>query len=368
MQQTYKANNIFTGTEWIHEETIIIIHAGIINNIQTAKSLVPESVISLNDNLVIPAFIDLQIYGANKKLFSAHPTLEALADLYTYCAMGGAPLFQPTVATNKIEVFYKCIDSAREYRRQGGKGLIGLHLEGPWINEVKKGAHLKELIHPPTIDEAKDLLEYGKGVISMITLAPEVCSEEIIKLIQSYSVVVSAGHSNATYKQAMKGFDEGISAITHLYNAMSSLQHREPGMVGAAFRHLNVMASIIPDGYHVDFAAVAIAVEIMKERLFVITDAVTETTEGNYHHKLAGEKYEAGGILSGSALTMHKAFINLVKEVNVPIEEAIKMCSLYPATAMGIDDKFGRIAPGYSAQLLVLDKNDLSLLNVITTM
>jgi N-acetylglucosamine-6-phosphate deacetylase len=213
--------------------------------------------------------------------------------------------------------------------------------------------------------EVKSLLEYGKGVISMITLAPEVCSTEIIKLIQSYGIVVSAGHSNATYLQAMQSLDEGIPAITHLYNAMSPLQHRAPGLVGAALLHSSVKASIIPDGYHVDYAAVAIAVEMMKDRLFVITDAVTETDKGRYQHKKEGEKYEAGGILSGSALTMYKAFINLVREVKVPLGVAANMCSLYPARVMGLDNKYGEIAPGYAAQFLVLDK-DLNLLNVVT--
>jgi N-acetylglucosamine-6-phosphate deacetylase len=365
MQITYLADQIFTGSKWITEKTAITTEGGFITSMERVPHELPGEVINLDGKLLIPSFIDLQIYGANKKLFAVCPTVDALQDLHTYCAEGGAPLFQPTVATNKMEVFHACIDAVRAYWLQNGKGLIGLHLEGPWINEEKRGAHIKEWIHAPHIDEVKSLLEYGKGVISMITLAPEVCSVDVVKLIQSYGVVVSAGHSNATYRQAMESLDGGITTITHLYNAMSPLQHRAPGFVGAAFQHPSAKASIIPDGFHVDYAAVAIAVTMMKERLFVITDAVTETNTGRYQHKKEGDKYEAGGILSGSALTMFKAFTNLVREVKVPLGQAANMCGLYPARVMGLDNKYGEIAPGYAAQFLVLDK-DLNLLDVIS--
>lgn len=363
MERIYLANKIFTGVEWINEESSIITEGGVITCIKPGRAP-GQNIINLKEKIIVPAFIDLQIYGANKKLFAFYPTVNALNDLYDYCVKGGAILFQPTVATNKLEVFYKCIDAVREYWMQKGKGLIGLHLEGPWINAEKRGAHIKELIHPPTMQEAEALLEYGKGVISMITLAPEVCSPDIIKLIKSHGVIVSAGHSNINYEDAMKSFDNGISVITHLYNAMSPLQHRQPGLVGAAFLHPSVKASIIPDGHHVDFAAVRIAIAMLKERLFAITDAVTETVEGEYKHQRRGEKYEANGILSGSALTMHKAFSKLVKETGVPVEQACNMCSLTPAKVMGLDKFYGKIAPGYTAQFLVLDKS-LSLLDVV---
>ena len=160
--------------------------------------------------------------------------------------------------------------------------------------------------HGPYLNMAKD-------VIKIITLAPEVCSQEVIDLILSYNVIISAGHSNASYTEAINSFTKGITAVTHLYNAMSPLQHRAPGLVGAAMDNKKVMASIIPDGHHVDYAAIRIAKEVMKERLFIITDAVTETTEGYYPHHLEGSKYVSNNILSGSALTMNKAVQNLVE-------------------------------------------------------
>ena len=362
MQTTYTANKIFTGEEWLTNSTIIV-EGGMVKEIKTVDKKEATPAKNPAYDIIVPAFIDLQIYGAAKKLFAVYPTTEALQLLYNYCKDGGAPMFQPTVATNTPEVFYACIDAVKEYWKSGGKGVLGLHLEGPWINPVKRGAHIENLIHAPSIEEVKEMLAYGKGVISMITIAPEVCSEEVIDLIQSNKIVISAGHSNATFEQATKAFEK-IKAVTHLYNAMSPLQHRSPGLVGATFTHPEVKSSIIPDGYHVDFAAVTIASKLMKGRLFAITDAVTETAEGAYPHQLAGDKYESNNILSGSALTMHKAFYNLVKHAGVEMEEALKMCSLYPAQVMGMDDDYGRIAPGSAAQFVVLN-NSLELVDVI---
>ena len=366
MQQNYSAQRIFTGEKWI-EDAVIIAEDGIVIEIlpkeKTGAFIQP---IDFGDALIVPAFIDLQIYGANKKLLAVYPTVDALHDLYEYCKKGGAVLFQPTLATNTPDVFYRGIDAVRQYWKQEKKGIIGLHLEGPWLNPEKRGAHPKELIHAPSVKEVGELLEYGKGVISMITIAPEVCSAEVIEMIQSYGIIISAGHSNASYDEAMTAFNNGISSVTHLYNAMSGLQHRAPGLVGAAFIHDTVKASIIPDGQHVDYPAIKIAIQLMGERLFVITDAVTETSEGYYHHHFENDKYSAGGILSGSALTMHQAFLNLVQHVNIPEEEAIKMCSFYPAQLMGLAGQYGKIAPGYTAQFLVLD-SQLNLKELITS-
>ena len=357
-------DRIFTGTEWI-EGGAVVMEKGVVQAIVPLDNIEDGIEQQRLEGWLAPAFIDIQIYGAHARLLAVYPDAETLKLTYEYCRAGGATLYQPTVATNTLDVFYRCIDAVRAYWAAGGEGVWGLHLEGPWISEAKRGAHIKELIHPPTLEEARALLEYGKGVVTMITLAPEVCPREVVELIQSYGVVISAGHSNATFGQAMEAFDGGIPAITHLYNAMSSLQHREPGMVGAAFLHPRVKASIIPDGYHVDFEAIRIAKRQMGERLFVITDAVTETTTGHYQHYLAGDKYESAGTLSGSSLTIYKCFKNLVEKVGVEVDEALRMCAFYPAQVLGCADTRGKIAPGYAAQFVVLD-NQLTLVDTLT--
>ena len=253
-RKIYTSNRIFTGENWLDDHAIIV-EEGIIHSVVPCSSLTSSERIEAFDKaILVPAFIDLQIYGAYGKLLAVFPEVDSLTRLIEYCNKGGTAFCLPTVATNTKEVFYKSIDAVRMYWEKGGKGILGLHIEGPWISSEKRGAHIKDLIHSPFKKEVNELLEYGKGIIKMITLASEVCDKEIIELILSHDIVVSAGHSNATYDEAMKGFENGITAVTHLYNAMSPLQHREPGLVGATFDHSSVMASIIPDGHHVDYS------------------------------------------------------------------------------------------------------------------
>ena len=350
---TYIADRIFTGEAWLNNHAVVVEN-NVIKELIPLSSLSSSSHVQQFDNCFIaPAFIDLQIYGANGKLLAVYPEEDSLIKLKDHCEKGGAAFCLPTVATITKEVVYKCIDAVKNYWGKGGEGILGLHLEGPWINPIKRGAHIESIIHPPTIKEAEELLNYGQGVIRMITLAPEVCSRGVIDLILSHNIIISAGHSNATYAEAKTGFSNGITAVTHLYNAMSPLQHRQPGLVGAAMDDNVVMASIIPDGHHVDYAAIRIAKQIMKERLFVITDAVTVTREGYYQHQQVGDKFEAGNILSGSALTMAKAVQNLVNFVDIELGEALRMCSLYPAKILGMKEH-GKIAKGYNARMVVM--------------
>lgn len=359
--QIFSAEKIFTGNEWLTGHAIVVKNGKVEALVSDSEV---ESTKHFDDCFIAPSFIDIQVYGAAKKLLAVYPEASTLQLMHEDFISKGTCLFLPTLATNTIELFKKGIDAVSAYWKEGGKGVYGLHFEGPWINEVKKGAHVKEWIHSPTIEEVKDLLAYGKDVIKMITIAPEVCSNEVIDYLLSHNIILSAGHSNATYDEAMKGFDKGISTATHLYNAMSSLQHRQPGMVGGIFNHPTAKSSVIPDGYHVDYAAISIAKKIMGKCLFAITDAVTETNDGPYQHQLAGDKYECNGVLSGSALSMHKAFKNLVEHAGIEVEEALRMCSLYPAQVLNCDDRYGKIAPQAEGQFIVLDQ-ELEIAEVI---
>lgn len=364
MMKAYIAERIFTGNEWLTDHAVLVEQNHVHAIVPKEKLNNEFEIIDFKDCILSPAFIDIQLYGAYGKLLSVYPETDTLKKIVDYCVSGGATLCLPTVATNSIDVFKKSIDAIKAYWQSGGKGVYGLHIEGPWINKEKRGAHIEAFIHSPAMQEVEELLQYGKGVIKMITLAPEVCSKEVIDLILQHDIIISAGHSNATYHEATKGFNYGITAATHLYNAMSPLQHREPGMVGAIFNHPSVMCSVIPDGYHVDFAAIAIAKKIMGERLFAITDAVTETGEGPYQHMKEGDKYVCGNTLSGSALTMQKAFENLVNNVGIEMGEALRMCSLYPAKVLKQEKLFGKIAPGSAAQFIIINKQ-LKLVQVI---
>ena len=360
MQTIFTADKIFTGSDWLPDHAIVT-EDELIVDVLPKVSLAHELVIKKHSPIMAPSFIDVQIYGASGKLFATYPTVDSLQKLYEHCVAGGTHYCMPTAATNTMEVFYKCIDAIKKYWEEKGKGILGLHIEGPWINKLKRGAHIESLIHSPALDEVKELLAYGKGVIKIITLAPEVCSKEIIDLILANDIIISAGHSNATFSDATNAFDNGIEAATHLFNAMSPLHHREPGLPGAIMQHHSVMCSIIPDGFHVDFEMISIAKKIMDERLFIITDAVTETDEGLYPHQLVGDKYESNGILSGSALTMAKGVKNLVDICGIELTEALRMASLYPARLLGMTDHLGMIKKGYSADIIFLD-DDLNII------
>ena len=364
-KKAYTAGTVYTGTDKLRHHAVLTTDGHI-------DALVPAIAVSEeyevksfgNQAIIAPAFVDLQLYGANNRLLSVYPDAQTVSDIVQYSKSGGAAWCLPTVATNTYEVIFKCIDAIRDYWQQGGKGALGLHVEGPWISMEKRGAHNPDWIFSPTLEQVEELIEYGRNVIKIITLAPEVCTPDILEYIQLQKIIVSAGHSNATYEQAIETFNTtGVATVTHLYNAMSPMQHRAPGLVGAVLDHPLVKAAIIPDGHHVDYAAIRIAKKILNERLFAITDAVTTTTEGYYKHQFAGDKYTSNGILSGSALTMHKAFINLVVYAGVKVDEALRMCSLHPARIIKHSDEIALLKNGYPASMVVLDKA----LNLVAT-
>jgi N-acetylglucosamine-6-phosphate deacetylase len=354
----YTAKEILTGTA-------ILISDGIIQGFVYDTDIPDDyEVRDLGGRNLAPAFIDLQIYGANGFLFSESPTTEAIEATKNYCLQGGASKFLLTVSTNSWEVVSRCLNAAKQYLAAGGKNLTGLHLEGPWINAEKRGAHQQQYIHSPTMEEAKKIVDAAEGVVKMITLAPERAEETIIDYLQNNGIVVSAGHSNATYQQAMRGFEK-IKVATHLFNAMSQLQSREPGMVGAIYNHPSVCCSLVADGVHVDYAAIRISKKILGERLFLITDAVAETSTGPYRHVFKDDRYVLpSGTLSGSALTMMKAVKNCVQHAGIDLDEALRMASLYPARVLGIEDRAGLIQKNYEASFVVFDE-ELNVIDVI---
>jgi N-acetylglucosamine-6-phosphate deacetylase len=346
----FNSNEIVTGKA-------VLISNGVIEAV-VEETAIPANYerINLQQQLLAPAFIDLQIYGGNGFLFSQALSIEALQATYEYCRAGGATHFLITIATNTDAVFFKSLEVANQYLQQGGKGLAGVHLEGPYINPDKRGAHVLDCIKQPTPTEVAAFLQAGKGLIKMMTLAPEQCDIAIIKQLHDAGVVVSAGHSNASYEQATKSFEQ-ITTCTHLFNAMSPLQHRAPGMVGAIYNHATVCSSIVPDGIHVDFAALRISKKIMQQRLFIITDAVSAVNNGAYQHVFQQDCYVLpNGTLSGSALTMLKGVQNCVQHAGIALEEALRMASLYPAKVMGWQ-QLGKIEKGYKAELIVLNEN-----------
>ena len=235
--KAFIADRIFTGETWITGHAVLVEN-NLIRDVVPSSSL-PGDIATekFPGSFFAPAFIDLQIYGAHGKLLAVYPEADSLFRLNEYCNKGGAAFCLPTVSTNTYEVFYRSIDAVKDYWAKAGAGVLGLHIEGPWINKVKRGAHLNPLFIRHLFNKLENLLNYGKGIIKMITLAPEVCSKEVIDCILSHGIIISAGHSNATLQESIRGFEAGINTVTHLYNAMSPLHHREPGLAGATMDH-----------------------------------------------------------------------------------------------------------------------------------
>jgi len=343
---------IFTGAETV-EGKALLVRNGIIDSMISPRDI-PSGyeIIDCGGNHLCSGFIDLQIAGGGGYLFSAEPTPEALNAITGAIVRTGTTGFLIAIPTNSMEVYRQVIRVAAE---NPNPALLGLHVEGPFLNPVRRGAHIREYIRPPVREDVEAIVSQAEGVVGMMTVAPEVCSREMIELLINKGIVVAAGHSNATFKEAVEGFRNGIMTTTHLFNAMSQLHHRDPGLPGAVFRTPGVFASIIADGIHVDYNMVSIAKKLMGDRLFLISDAVEENRKESYMHIRKEDRFTLpDGTLSGSALTMIKAVENCVKHVSIPLEEALRMATLYPARVMGLSDR-GRIGSGCRADLVAFD-------------
>lgn len=353
----YFPDRIFTGETFIHNQAVLIREGKV-------AALVPENALPedidchrLPGKTLAPAFMDLQIYGGLGQMFSLTPSVESLDATYRYCMQGGAAYFMATVATNSPKIMQESMKAVNQYWAEGRPGLLGLHLEGPYLNPAKKGAHLPQyIVEHPSLQEVKALVESAGGALRMITIAPECCSAEVIGYLLDQGILVSAGHSNATYEEAAAAFALGIPTATHLYNAMSPLQHRAPGLVGALFDG-TACSSLVADGIHVSFPAIRIAQKIMGPRLFLITDAVTEARSDSYTYILDHDRYVTeNGTLAGSCLTQAKSVQNLVHRAGIPEADALRMASLYPARLIGRDHELGMIREGFRADWVVLDE------------
>jgi N-acetylglucosamine-6-phosphate deacetylase len=357
MRYLLQNGTLYTGTAVLPQHALLIENDQIRAVLPAQEWPTDVPVVDARGLNVAPALLDLQVYGAAGQLFSVSPGPEALLALARHTFRHGTTGFMATMPTNSWDMMRTALEAGREFQRQyPALGLLGIHLEGPYINPIKKGAHQEEFIHAPTVAEIDELLQLAEGVLKMMTLAPEVATPAVVARLREAGVVLSAGHSNATYAQATAGFRAGFSTATHLFNAMSGLQGREPGLVGAIYDADTACASIIADGIHCDFASVRISKKIMGERLFLITDAVTDSRHGAYRFQLRHNHYvDEQGILGGSALTMPQAVRNCVQHVGLSLTESLRMASLYPARVLGLENRLGQLQAGYAADFFLFD-------------
>jgi N-acetylglucosamine-6-phosphate deacetylase len=356
MDQALINASIFTGEERLENKALLISDGKIHSIVEPEKIPVGFKITDLKGFMIAPGLIDLQIYGSGGKLFGALPDEEGLEQMENDLISQGTTGFFATAATNSDEVVLKAIDAAKAYRKRATGNFLGLHLEGPYLNAKRKGAHPENYIKKGTLSEIKNWVERAEGELKMMTIAPELQDQDLIDFLHSNNIIISAGHSDATYEEALSFLNNPVQAATHLYNAMPPIHHRAAGLVPAIFK-VKPYTSIVADGVHVSFPMIELAKRELGDRLFLITDAVTESNEGVYQHEFKGDRYSMpDGTLSGSCLTMLKAVENCVLKVGISLEEALRMASTYPARLIG-DKNRGVFKPGGRADIVVFNKD-----------
>ncbi|ASU21843.1 N-acetylglucosamine-6-phosphate deacetylase [Vibrio qinghaiensis] len=355
---------IYTGSD------VLVDYAVIINNelIEAVCPIadLPQGIATqdLNGANLSPGFIDLQLNGCGGVMLNDEVTATTMQIMHKANLKSGCTSFLPTLITSSDEDMRKAISAAREYHSQYKNQSLGLHLEGPYLNVMKKGIHSVDFIRPSDDNMITTMCE-NSDVIAKVTLAPEHNNPEHIERLVKAGIVVSIGHTNATYTEARKSFESGITFATHLFNAMTPMVGREPGVVGAIYDTPEVYAGVIADGFHVDYANIRIAHKIKGEKLVLVTDATAPAGANMDYFIFVGKKvyYRDGkcvdenGTLGGSALTMIEAVQNTVEHVGIALDEALRMATLYPAKAIGVDHKLGRVKKGMVANLTAFDRD-----------
>lgn len=355
---------VFTG-ESVHENSSIVVEDGLIGEIVIGgrPGIDGMTEIEFQGRRLVPGFIDLQVNGGGGVLFNDSPTVDSLRTIAAAHARFGTTGFLPTLISDDRDVMRAAVDAVRRARRERVPGVLGLHLEGPFLNPSRHGAHDAEKIRKIDDEEIELLTSLGPDGMTLVTLAPEMTSSDVIKQLSSAGVIVFAGHSEADYEQCRRAVDAGLSGFTHLFNAMPPMTGRAPGIVGAALDLDDAVVSVIADGRHVHPASLRVALEAkMRGRVILVSDAMPTVGSTQTEFRLGGQRVELNdgvlrnqrGSLAGSHLTMLEAVRNTIALTGIDWTEAVRMASSYPASAMGLADRCGHIARGCRADLLEL--------------
>lgn len=331
----------------------------------------PDETIEIIDacgNFVSAGFIDMHIHGSGgADVMDATP--ESLETISYTLLQTGTTAFLATTMTMSTDNIVKALQNVRDNgQKVGGAQLLGVHLEGPFINPVKHGAQDENFVQRPNLDLIRDYIEEVK----MITLAPEVegAEEFIVYMTQHYpKTILSIGHSDASYTQAMESFEWGVSHATHLFNAMNAYHHRKPGIVGAVFGS-DVTCDIIADLMHTHPSALELAYRVKKEKLMLITDAMRAGCMkcgsydlGGRQVSVSGNKAELeDGTLAGSVLKLNEAVKNMKEYTSMSMVQAVSAVTQVPARKLGV--KKGELKEGYDADIVIFDE-DLSIIMTI---
>lgn len=357
-----KNAKIYTG-DGIVSGKVIVINGDKIDKIVDE---VPEGIetIDLQGKILAPGFIDLQLNGCGGVNFNDDISLKTFETMHKTNLKTGTTSYLPTLITTSDENILKALELCDKSEALEEAGVLGLHIEGPYISVPKKGIHNEKFIRIMSDEVIHKIAAKGSKVTKIMTIAPENAKVEHLKELDASGIKLAIGHTNATYDEVMEKI-EYFKMVTHLFNAMSGFTSREPGVLGAVFDYKNLNCGIIIDGVHCHYRSAKIAKDILKEKLFLVTDAVAPVGTNMEYFIFEGNKvlYKDGkcispdGTLGGSALTMIEGVQNLVNHVGVTLEEALLMASTYPAKAINVDDRYGFVKEGYIADLVILDEN-----------
>jgi N-acetylglucosamine-6-phosphate deacetylase len=320
--------------------------------------------IDLRGRYLVPGFIDTQVNGGGDVLFNDEPTVDGLRRIAQAHRQYGTTGLMPTLISDDVAVMCRAIAATREAIAQGVPGILGVHLEGPYLNAARKGVHDPSKFHTPDASELDVVTGLGRDGVTMLTLAPERFDADTLRALTARGVILAAGHTAASYEQLRDGFAAGIRGVTHLFNAMTPLSSREPGAVGAALENRDAWCGLIVDGYHVHDASLRVAIAARpRGKMMLVTDAMPPVGGERESFELYGvpmicrngQCTTADGTLAGSALDMASAVRNTVRRLGLPLDEACRMAAQYPAEFLGLGGGLGRIAPGYRADLVALD-------------
>ncbi|WP_447756087.1 N-acetylglucosamine-6-phosphate deacetylase [Sphingopyxis fribergensis] len=335
---------------------------GTVTSVTPAAATPADRVVDLEGGWLLPGFIDTQVNGGGGVLFNDQVDVAAIAAIGEAHARFGTTAFLPTLISDtpaQIAAALAAVDAAIE---QGVPGVVGIHIEGPFINEVKRGIHEAHRIRRLDADILDILTAPHRGRV-MLTLAPELCDDEDIRTLVRHGVIVSAGHSDATYDEAQRAIAAGLSGFTHLFNAMSPLHHRNPGAVGAAFDS-DAWCGLIVDDVHLHPAVVRLAIHAKgKDRIMLVTDAMPSVGTDVSEFTLQGKRIAVkdgvcifeDGTLAGTHLDMASALRKTVEVTGLPVTDVSAMASATPATFLSLQDRLGTIAAGQRADWVWLD-------------
>ncbi len=360
----YTGARIFDGELW-WERSALVVNGARIEGIIAADSPTDATRVALGGGILAPGFIDLQVNGGGGALLNDTPDLAAIRTICTTFARYGTTACLPTLVTDTREKTAAAVAAGAAATTAQVPGFLGLHLEGPHLSVARKGAHDPALIRPmEEADLAALVAARGKLPNLLTTVAAETVPPNQIARMVEAGIVVSIGHSDAGFAQVRAAAEAGARMVTHLFNAQSQLGNREPGVVGAALELGTLWAGLIADGIHVDAATIAVALRAKRPpgRIFLVTDAMSPTgtdvaeftLTGRTVYRRNGALRLADGTLAGADLTMADAVAYVHRTLGLPLEEALRMASLYPAQALGVAGERGSLAQGLRADLVHL--------------